>query len=165
MYLKNKKYYVYVVRNAGCARSRYTLTLSLYFFEWIDEQSISRTAHPPLKRRILKGITFLGIIWGHKLLIAIVYVNLNNSLNNVNILRAIFVAFAKIVPEYFAILTHLYTNRQCKEITSRYQDSRNKNNEIFFLKLKREIIIFVFRRDFSCLVCEQRNGYWLKIFK
>ena len=43
-----------VVRNAGCARSRYTLK----FFsmnESINEQSISRTAHPPLKMEILKN--------------------------------------------------------------------------------------------------------------
>ena len=46
---QNKNYYV--VRNAGCARSRYTLTLSINesMNELMNYQSISRTAHPPLK--------------------------------------------------------------------------------------------------------------------
>ena len=44
----NKNYYV--VRNNGCAQSRYTLKLSLIFLnQWINQQSISRTADPPLK--------------------------------------------------------------------------------------------------------------------
>ena len=39
-----------VVRNARCTRSRYTLKLSLIFFNHlINQQSISRTAYPPLK--------------------------------------------------------------------------------------------------------------------
>ena len=45
-----------VVRNAGCAHSRYTRKLSLIFLnQSINQQSISRTAHPPLKmvRQIL----------------------------------------------------------------------------------------------------------------
>ena len=46
---------MYKVRNARCASSRYTMKLSLIFLitesmnEWINQQSISRTAHPPLK--------------------------------------------------------------------------------------------------------------------
>ena len=49
----NKNYYV--VRNAGCTCSRYTLNYLLFFKsmnELINQQSISRTAHPPLKIRI-----------------------------------------------------------------------------------------------------------------
>ena len=45
-----------VVRNDRCASSRYTLKLSLIFFlinqrinERMNQQSISRMAHPPLK--------------------------------------------------------------------------------------------------------------------
>ena len=38
-----------VVRNAGCAPSRYTLKLSHFFNQSINQQSIPRTAHPPLK--------------------------------------------------------------------------------------------------------------------
>ena len=40
-----------VVRNAWCAPSRYTLNFCfLSMNEWINQQSISGTAHPPLKK-------------------------------------------------------------------------------------------------------------------
>ena len=52
MYHKKDKNY-YVVRNASCPHYRYTFKLSLIFLinesmnELINQQSISRTAHPP----------------------------------------------------------------------------------------------------------------------
>ena len=57
----NKNYFE--VRNAGCARSRYTLK--------INEQSVTGTAHPPLKTKkifllIIKTtdvIVILKLIW------------------------------------------------------------------------------------------------------
>ena len=42
--------------DAGCTHSRYTLKLSLIFLinELINQQSISRTAHPPLKNFLVQ---------------------------------------------------------------------------------------------------------------
>ena len=52
----NKNYYV--VRNAGWARSRNTWQLS-HFFLIMNESSVSRTAHPPLKK--LQDLTWPNV--------------------------------------------------------------------------------------------------------
>ena len=60
-----------LLRNAGCARSRYTLkfflineSMNQWMNEWINYQSISRTAHPPLKKcRHIVLLAPIGLNW------------------------------------------------------------------------------------------------------